>query len=231
MAALGDSLVPDQNPASSADEAYWTRARLELRAWLQRNAPSLAELYEGAVRLAYGMALPGRVRFISHAVREIRNRLPEAISGIKSGIRLDYKSRMDMIGKAWNKHDFSLGGSIPSTPDVVVPLSFLRLVEQLIKDHEETRERPIEAATRLFEGLAPENQRLRNTLRPTVEQWVQVTGWFMQRAHDSGKGDASYDEDDLRRRFELFEATLGAVSRNFFSTVAELDEILEDANS
>src|SRR5438094_3789110 len=41
----------------------WTPTRLGLRAWLQRNAPSLAELYEGAVRLMYESPLPGRVRF------------------------------------------------------------------------------------------------------------------------------------------------------------------------
>src|SRR5437899_126098 len=79
----------------------WIPVRLEIRAWLYRNAPSLAELYEGAVLLLYAHPLPGRVRFISHAVREIRNRLPEATSGVKGLPRLDYTSRLDKLAKQW----------------------------------------------------------------------------------------------------------------------------------
>jgi hypothetical protein len=66
-------------------QAYWTHARLELQAWLQRNAASLAELYGGAARLVYDTPLPGRVRFVCHAVREIRNRLPDVLSGATLG--------------------------------------------------------------------------------------------------------------------------------------------------
>jgi hypothetical protein len=63
----------------------WTSERLQLKAWLTRNAPSLAELYESAVRLLFEVRLPGYTRFVRHAVRAIRNRLPFVISGISSG--------------------------------------------------------------------------------------------------------------------------------------------------
>lgn len=66
-------------------ETYWTEPRQELRAWFQRNAPSLGELYEGALRMFFAPEFPGRVRFVAHAVREIRNRLPDAIAGPKIG--------------------------------------------------------------------------------------------------------------------------------------------------
>lgn len=55
--------------------------RLELAAWIRRYAPSLADLYQAAVLLLYGAAVPGRVVLVCHAVREICNRLPGRVSG------------------------------------------------------------------------------------------------------------------------------------------------------
>ena len=228
---LGGEQTPSLENAPNPGGVYWTRTRLDLRAWLQRNAPTLSELYEGAVELIYGAALPGRVRFISHAVREIRNRLPDIISGTNSGRRLSYKNSLDEIEKVWNNHKFALDGTIPSSPDIMVPPQLFRLIAILVKDHVETREKPIDAAIKLFEGCAPENRQLRDALRPVVFQWLKVTEWFMKKAHDPGKIDARYDESELQRQFELFEMTLRALARGFFTTVEELDEILEDANS
>jgi hypothetical protein len=233
---------PESGHLPTLSEIFWNPTRLELRAWLYRNAPSLAELYEGAVRLIFETPLSGRIRFISHAVREIRNRLPDVISGIKSGERLDYKSRLDEIAKLWEGGGFSLDGSFQDTasseqvsasslPDISVPRQLFVQFADLIKDHNNTREKPIEAAIRLFEGCAPENQQLRDALRPRVLQWLDVTKWFMQKAHDSGTIDANCDESELRRKFELFENTLAALIRGFFVTLKELDEILENTNS
>ncbi len=234
--------LPDASHVPILEKTCWTPARAELRAWLQRNAPSLAELYEGAVRLMYENSLPGQVRFISHAVREIRNRLPDVISGTKGEGQLQYKNRLDDLVKAWRNAGFSLDGSIlgsivstePATlpsPDVTLPRHLFLKIVTLIKDHETTRTKPEDAAIRLFEACAPENQQLRDSLRPVVLQWLEVTDWFMRKAHDSGKVDADCDGNEFRRQFELFELALGALVRGFFATVEGLDEILEDANS
>jgi hypothetical protein len=56
---------------------------------LTHNAASLADLYEGAVVMLYESILLGRTRFIGHAVREIRNRLPDAFAGRIRGQRLN----------------------------------------------------------------------------------------------------------------------------------------------
>jgi hypothetical protein len=235
-------LLPSASHVPTLEKACWTPSRVELHVWLQHNAPSLAELYEGAVRLTYESPLPGQVRFISHAVREIRNRLPDVISGTKGGGQLQYKNRLDDLVKAWQNAGFSLDGSIPTSiastepatlpsPDVTFPRPLFLQIATLIKDHETTRTKPEDAAIRLFEACAPENQQLRDTLRPVVLQWLEVTDWFMRRAHDSGKVDADCDGNEFRRQFELFELALGALVRGFFATVEGLDEILEDANS
>jgi hypothetical protein len=220
-----------------------TRERVDLCAWMRRNnAASLAELYEGAVRLLFEAKLPGRVRLISHAVREIRNRLPDVISGTRTTGRLDYKSRLDRLNKKWQRSGLRLDGSLPEggfgvdpgearSLNIEVARDVFAEIAALVKDHEETRTKPLDTAVRLFEACAPENQRLRDTLRPIILQWLEVTGWFMSKAHDSGYVDGDIDEAELISQFELFETYLNALVRGFFSTLDELDAILEDANS
>jgi len=108
------------------------------------------------------------------------------------------------------------------------------MVASLVADHEAARERPMDAAIRLFEGVFPENQKFRNTLRPVAVQWLEITQWFMKKTHDSGMMDKDLDLEELRKKFGLFELTLLGIVRGFstfFATTKELDEILEDANS
>jgi len=220
------------------DQFCWTTARQELLAWLKRNAPSLAELYEGAVELLYRHPLPGRTRFVGHAVREIRNRLPDAISGSTRGSRLDYTKRLKTISAAWinaglHEHNIPSGEEFHSPPSaedpripVEIPSEIHRLIDDLVADHLKIPETRAEAAGRFFEACAPENKTFREILRPVVRNWMTVTDWFMDLTHDSGETDAVCDEQELRRKFELFESILGSLIRAFFASLDELDEIL-----
>ena len=136
---------------SGLDRDIRTPHRQELRAWFQRNACSLGEVYEGAVRLIHDSLLPGRVRFVSHAVREIRNRLPEIVSGIKAG-NFQYKNRVDDLARAWRTAGFSPEGSVFGSgsatrsgtttvpdPDVRVPRNLFLKIDALVQDHEAAR--------------------------------------------------------------------------------------------
>jgi len=236
MSPASNASLPNSSilPTDALLARCWGPIRQEIRAWLQRNAPSLAELYEGAVILLYVNPLPGRVRFISQAVREIRNRLPEVISGMKWPQRLDYKSQLDALAKLWRKNgqSFALEETTPpASPTISINRVLYTTIVDLIQTHEETRLTRNEAAQRLFETMAPENRELRVALRPIMRQWLDVTEWFMGNAHDSGRIDGDCDEPHLQGQFELFEATLYGLVGKFFSTVEELDEILEDTNS
>jgi len=219
-------------PATAGAKAgFWTPMRLEILAWLRRNAPSLAELYEGAVQMVYETSFPGRVRFVSHAVREIGNRLPEVISGVKEN-RLEYVNLLDELAKRWpGAAATDLSGHLPPGPPKV-PISrdlYLEL-DRLIRGHQAARLRPEEKAARLFQSIAGGGQSVRETLRPTIRQWVEIIGWFTERVHDSGRIDEEHARG-LERQFQAFEMTLAALIRQFFDTVVELDEILEEANS
>ncbi len=184
---------------------------------------------------------PGRVRFVAHAVREIGNRLSDVIAGPKAGGRLDYKSRLDDICNLWKRHGLSLYGStptrvsegdaLPSNDDIPVPYPVFKKVANLVRDHEQAGENRSEAARRLFLAIDPNNCVSEVNLRPRIDNWLNITEWFVERAHERGQKDAEMGGDELKDRFEIFERALSAIVREFFKTVEALDEILEQTNS
>ena len=142
--------------------------------------------------------------------------------------------------KDWQRAGFSLDGVIPTevtaaqtmpSEDMMMPRRLVQKIAILLKGHVEVREKRKEAAMRLFEGIAPANQNLRDTLRPVISQWLDVTEWFVDVVHEGDNQSPNTNPKELRKYFELFETTLGALLSGFFKTVEGLDEILEDANS
>jgi hypothetical protein len=222
----------------------WTPLRIGILDRLRRDAPSLSELYEGAVLLVH-QKTPGYVRFVSHAVREIGNRLPQVMVGVMAGSRLEYVNRLDEIARLFEDtgishvsgrvHDQTVSGGTELPSDsgltVSVPRRLYEKVESLILDHEKTRNRRKDNVQRLFEEFFPGNVDRGGAIRPVIAQWINITKWFMRLAHDNGRSDMDQDGNVFEKQFELFETTLGALLREFFSTMDGLDEILEDANS
>lgn len=126
--------------------------------------------------------LPGHVRFIAHAVREIRNRLPEYVSGVKSGGPLNYTTRIDGIKETWARsgllpNDLTNSDLPPIDTTLVVPREAARPVLELLRDHELSRAKPAARARRLFIGAAPENADMIDTLEPVVQHWLPHRIW------------------------------------------------------
>lgn len=227
---------------SSPSDGYWSEARSGIRAWMANYSESLAELYAGAVEMMYGPEIPGRVRFICHAVREIGNGLPNAVAGAQKRKRLDYASRLDTLNSAWTAQNFELSAQaqgpehedlLDSSTETVLPAPIAKDIDVLLRDHREARERPRASANRLFEACAPENRMLRDAYVPMVERWLSIINWFMRKAHDSGEPDRSTDAAEMIDQFDGFEATLCnlAMVRPFFGELDEIDAILDSTNS
>jgi len=94
---------PGLSGGPTVQAGYLTNARLELSEWMRRYAPSLAELYLGAVELVFGRPIPGRVTLICHAVREICNRLPGGVTGVEGGGTFAYALKVEEIAKEWER--------------------------------------------------------------------------------------------------------------------------------
>lgn len=217
---------------------FWTDNRREIARWLAREAPSLGGLYDGALRLLYAPTFPGRTRFVAHAVREIRNGLPAEIVGFKGPGRLDYTSRMDTFSNLWTVAKYPLDGSLPemealpkaSTPPsmVAMPLELYQALAELVRDHADARERPYEAARRLFSKTVPPGAEVPPA---PIAQWIKETKWCEKVVHDPRRPNAEMPIEELRAKFELFETMMVPLARPFFIVTDQIDAILEDANS
>jgi hypothetical protein len=189
------------------------------------------------VRLLYEDApLPGRFHFVCHAVREIRNTLPHLIGGTKIST-VQYVNKLDQIGRDWARYglpmDRTFLGADLSEPNsgINIPLDLFDQISGLISEHQAARRRPVDLATNMFLGLAPENSDFVDQMRPIVIHWINVTKWFQERVHVSLENSLTDIDSEFVNKFEQFERVLGGLVRGFFSTTDEIDEILRKANS
>ena len=60
------------------------------------HAPHLGELYEGALKIISEENFPGYAIFIAHAVREIKNRLPDIMLDIEYSY-FDWKKELSEL--------------------------------------------------------------------------------------------------------------------------------------
>jgi hypothetical protein len=111
---------------------------------------------------------------------------------------------------------------------VTIPRAAYQPVAELIRDHREARERPREAAMRLFGAIVPEARD--EQMGPVIVQWDRVRRWFVERTHDGLRSDATHDFAEFREQFERFERILMGLVRDFFKTTDELDQVLGEAN-
>jgi hypothetical protein len=111
-------------PGASA-ASCWTAKRLRIRAWLQRSSPQLAQVYAGAVTMASDRDFPGRVVLVWHAMREIRNRLPDTVAGEIGSSSLRYGDLADDVRRCWLEDGWPNDGEIaptdPSEPSASGP--------------------------------------------------------------------------------------------------------------
>jgi hypothetical protein len=224
---------PTAGPAPVASPLSAERA--ELIAWMQRNSPSLAETYRGALILLESRQ-PGHVRFIAHTVRDIRNILPRVVSGAKGAGRLDYVGQIQNIKGKWESAglisaDLSNKERPSASDSLTVPAAAFKPLLKLFREHETTSQKKVLTARQFFVDAVPENAEHIGTLEPVIQQWLEVTEWFMKRAHDDGRCDAECPREALEHYFEMFERSLMAIVRGFYPAVKELDEILAEANS
>jgi len=229
---LPDGLLVGGPPSHRA--GCWTPSRLELLSWLRRNALPLAELYEGAVVLTFAIATPGRFRFAAHAVREIGNRLPDAIAGPKRSAQVQYATKVEELAHLWRHEGLVLdspttGNAVtPVDPSIPIPRHLYTKISELIDEHLRGRGRSREAAERLFSAL--EDATVGSANAAVIDQWLDILRWFVGRSHNWNCLDSDQNEAEFRHKFELFESSLTALVRQFFSTVSELDEVLAKTN-
>jgi len=238
---FGEGSAPASAPDQESAAQYWTLQRRDLHAWMHRQDSALADLYAGALALLFGPPTPARVRFVSHAVREVCNYLPRVLQGTKTA-RFDATKRLDVLAQCWRQEASSMvvpqeigRGATPDTGPAAcaqVPVRAYREVDQLVLDWIRSREQSAKARRQsLFLALAPEHKAAPERIAPIIGEWAIISDYFLSLAHESGDGTASVSIEEFNKKFELFERVLMTIVGSFFQSLEAIDDILEDANN
>jgi hypothetical protein len=207
--------------------------------WLTKEAPQLGELYRAALLLLTDENFPGRVHLISHAARDIANRVPEIIAGREQLPRVELTDELDQLTDLWSQNGFDrttlpegMGnqGAATTKHDVPIPVELFRHLQTLISRHAQVAQKNRDKATKMIEAVARENAGRQDSLVPLARQWVELARWFQRLAH-GGLKNAAVDEHELQAKFRSLETYLYTLIGEFYEGVEKLDAILEDTNS
>jgi hypothetical protein len=215
-------------------DATWTPERRRLRDWLGRQGAGLAEAYSAAVELVARGPFEGAGTLLAHALRDLINRLPDAVCG-QTGERMDASKRLDDLKAVWQEEGMPLDlprakadGDIPLAPEATISERLYGEIQAILREQGEATSRRLDNAKRLFQALMPRG------VEPTVAvvtQWVALGKWAVANGHFNADAPRSVEWPGCVGKLEVLEATLGGVAYRFFEVTDELDEILEDTNS
>ena len=217
----------------SLEEAWWTPERIRLHGWLLERAGHLASTYRGALQMAMDESFPGRVHFVAHAIREIRNRLPNAIAGVeKRGPT--YETLASNLRAEWEQAGFPSDGSLPlgarsepsvSGPGHEVSVGLIGAAGDLVAANARAsgnRKRQARLLLREIWGTDPPPY--------VVDRWFHRDDWVTQYMHLDDKPHVQEAEVEVAEVFEEFETALIAISNRSYENLEALDEILASAN-
>lgn len=231
-----DPSGPGANATAGPVGAHWTTRRIELLRWLEIKAPALAPVYLAAVEMAINNGFPGRVWFVAHALREIRNRLPDALAGVSTGSRTEYSQLAEEVNRCWIEDGLPADGSSPfletQDPGASGPVrheisqSLLLAVSRLVAGHVAIGPRKHENAARMFHavsgGPVPDY---------VIVTWLKATDRAMRFAHLRNKPLEPEEERKFDEVFAACEEALIAIATRSYENMEDLDEILGSANS
>jgi hypothetical protein len=223
--------VPFQDAPFNDNSPRWNPLRRELLKWFRDNAESLAEAYEGAIRLVDDGNFPGRIHFVAHAIRDISDRLVFVLDPQLKAGRVQYEYEMDRIEKLWPQFpsvQYTNYGAA-QTETVPVERKVVSLIDSFVKAHRERRQRPSNHDL-LFHFLMRKEPLQTEGNQRLVMEFKRTRDWFMRITHLRNKNLPMVDESELQTQFKKFEGMLHSFVGNFFTGKKEIDEILRQAN-
>ena len=180
-------------------------------------------------------SFPGRVHFVGHAIREIGNRLPEAIAGKLEGPNSDYSQLARAVESQWVDAGLPSDGSLlpaeratasaPSEEQHAIPRALLRAVSEIVIGHHAASSRNKERARHLFEFYS------RGEPLPeyAVKNWSKaIKQHGLAHVHD--KPLRPEDEEEITEAFLTIEQVLLTFANRSYENMDELDGLLESAN-
>jgi len=185
----------------------------------------------GALKIFSEENFPGYLQFISHAVREIRNRIPYIILG-EVQERFEWRKELGNLEDCWRKTEDILSHVTKEEEQlevaIPVPLNVCEEIDQILDRYRNNSETYRNRMFRSFKSLQNRGTSER-VLRPIVLHWDAVTKWFVTKVH-IGEKTSNIGIDEIKQKFIEFERMLYALQGNIYSGMDDLDEILEETN-
>lgn len=237
-------------PISSADSSLgtgtagivrWDVQRERIYSWLQdQGGRGFAEAFKGAAMLTHSKP-PAYVRFVCHALRDILNGLPAAISK-EQRKQVQYRHLVDKILAQWTTEGLPRGPIAATNvaleqqvigrfEEVTISAEMVARISTLLNEHEQGLARGKENPLTFLEASIPESAGRPDLLAIPRAQWKALQADAQQDAHENGHGCTADDEIACEDLFARFESLLSALAGSYYLSLENIDAILEEANA
>ncbi len=222
----------DSDFSSTFLEEWWTPERQALHLWLRRIAPHLAPIYHAGLRIVMDKVFPGRVHFVAHAIREIRNRLPDAVAG-EIEVGAEYHDLARRVHEEWKGVGVSAftERSEPSGAGrdrYEVSGGLMEAVSTLVDSYGRRDGRRRRNAERMFATLGGADP-----MPFVVDHWFRTDDWVHNYMHVGTTPHSREANEEVGVQFEQFERSLMVLSKGSsrpHENLEVLDGLLESAN-
>ena len=192
--------------------------RRRILEWLEVKAPTLAPVYDGAVRMILEPEFPGRVNFIAHAMREIMNRLPDIFAeDEESSGHTDYHKLTNAIADHWSP-------PTSSSDQVTISIRCADAIQDLVQRHQTIPGKTRAKAIRLFKKSISNEPPIY-----TIELWESTRKWAASKAHVGITNHELEDNELITKYFDNLDTLLRAILNRSYENMDELDEVLESS--
>ena len=217
--------------------SWWTPEQAALVGWLNRYAPALEPFYRGALVLAASDSFPGRVHFITHAIREIGNSLPAALGPKVKSKKTGYEDLTDTIRARWLDESLPEDGMLrlpkesvppasgPRRHEVSVPL--LKSVGKLIAAHDKAKANREAREKAGFSALSGVGSNPSYVSR----NWGRWAREAVEFVHARDKPLPAEADAEWLEKFFAFEQELMAIASPSYENLDELDRLLGEAHT
>ena len=199
--------------------------------WLNNKLllPMFAEAYKGALYLL-DQKPPGYITFVSHAGRDLMNRLVRVERDLESK-QVQYVNRLDELQEVWeNEWGAEDINTVDSAEDGhLISSELYEKIRALIDDHKAGRLRVSEADSLFFSTFLGYDDSVRIG-KNFFEEWKMAREWFFKQTH-LRKGEFEVDaSSEVERHFQMLDNLLYEAATSEFGRMRIIDESLEEAN-
>jgi hypothetical protein len=237
--SIADSRIGPAAPGVSA--VRWDVQRERIYSWLRdQGGLGFAEAFKGAAMLMHSKP-PAYVRFVCHALRDIANGIPAAITK-QERKQVQYHQLMDGVLAQWTIERLPRGPIAVTNvaveqqvsgrfEEVTISAELVEKIATLLNEHEQGRARGKENPLGFLEASIPESAGRPDLLAIPRTQWRALHDDAQHDAHENGHGCNADDEATCANLFTRFESLLGSLAGSYYLSLENIDAILDQANA